>query len=174
MPDPFPISADVWALAQAADKAAMRDVLDVVPGTDVQVYDPKLVTGANFNPMYVAAFKNVPVLTTGAPADIASITLPAWLTGYIISPISSLRIIAESASGTLAAASFFIRTGPNSTGFSLASSGTGPTGTTTAVHVNGTITSVPRASGNTLYLHQGANSANAGVVSVYLILMPLL
>ena len=130
---------------------------------------------AEAQPLMVS-FKNVTVLTTGAPADVATVTLPSWLTRYVVMPsTTAVRCIAESASGTLAAAGFTTHQAAAGSGTSLtASSITGPASTSVATNASGTGVSVPFATSNTIYLRQTTNSANAGTVSVYLTLVPLL
>jgi hypothetical protein len=132
----------------------------------------------------VLSAKNITVLTSGAPADIASITLPSWFTrGCLFFATSSTttpsRIIAETAAGTLAGASVGLfgsaggtnaintaQTLPASAGSSV---GMWTTGT------GGNIFGPSTAYGNnTIYIRQTANSANAGTISVYLVLMPFL
>jgi len=123
----------------------------------------------------IVAFKNITVLTTGAPADVASITLPSWVTRYVVI-LTGSRCICESASGTLAGASFIIQDVANSSSSSdnMSSSFAGPASTSVTVSVTGTAISRAPSVATTLYLRQSANSANAGTISVYLVLVPLL
>jgi len=134
-------------------------------------------------PIVISA-RNITVLTNGAPADIASITLPSWFTrGSLLfatsSAVSSSRVIAETASGTLAGASIslFGSAGGvnalNTTQTLPASAGASVGLWTTAT--GGNIFGPSTAYGNdTIYIRQTANSANAGTISVYLVLMPFL
>lgn len=132
----------------------------------------------------VLSAKNITVLTSGAPADIASISLPSWLTRCSLlfatsSATSTSRVIAETAAGTLAGASiqlFGSAAGVNS----LNSPQTLPASAGAAVGlwttaIGGNIFGPSTAYGNdTIYIRQTANSANAGTISVYLVLMPFL
>jgi len=129
-------------------------------------------------PIVVSA-RNITVLTSGAPSDIASITLPAWLTRYMPGVGTSAttcwsRIIAETAAGTLAAGQFGVYSGAGGTGTLMT------TGAVTTLPVSAGATSpVQFTAGavfanNTIYIRQTANSANAGTISVYLVLVPFL
>lgn len=134
------------------------------------------ILASEINKPFIVAFKNVTVLTTGAPADVATVTLPSWLTRYVVMPsTTAVRCIAESASGTLAAAGFTTHQAAGGSGTSLTATNiTGPASTAAATNASGTGVSVPFATSNTIYLRQTTNSANAGTVSVYLTLVPLL
>lgn len=120
----------------------------------------------------VIAFKNITVLTSGAPADLASVTLPTWVTRYAsVQANGFFRAIAESASGTLAGASIQVFTGTGGTGTNITGSLALPT--VAGVMVTGAGNTSFGTSG-TIYLRQTANSANAGVISVYLTIIPCL
>lgn len=134
-------------------------------------------------PMVLSA-KNITVLTSGAPADIASISLPSWFTrGSLFfssgGATSSSRIIAETAAGTLAATAVGLFAGPSgasalATATTLPSIQGGSSGIFTTA-TGGNIFGPSTAYGNnTIYIRQTANSANAGTISVYLVLMPFL
>jgi len=122
---------------------------------------------------FMLAIKNATVLTTGTPADVATVTLPSWCTRYIVGAAGS-RLVAESASGTLAGATFTIRSVAAGAGTSLISNALGPASTSVSVAVTGGGGTGLPFTENTLYLHQSTNSANAGVVSMYLLITPLL
>lgn len=122
---------------------------------------------------FVLAFKNVTVLTTGTPEDVASVALPAWCTRYYVI-LTGSRCIAESAAGTLAGATFSLRDAASGGGNSASSNFVGPASTSVMVSVTGTpATTAPHTSA-TLYLNQTANSANAGTISVYAVIVPCL
>jgi len=127
----------------------------------------------------ILSVKNITVLTSGAPADIASITLPSWLTRWSI-PISSVgnitsRVIAETASGTLAGASFTCYTAASGGGSSVTANFFGPTSAGTGAVINGITPATTAAfTSNTIYIRQTANSANAGTCSFYLVVFPFL
>lgn len=124
--------------------------------------------------VFVVAFKNVTVLTSGAPADVASFTLPDWCTRWRLVPTSCGFMEANSAAGTLAGASFDIRPSANGAANAASASFAGPASTSVVTSIVGTSTSLLPVSSTTVYLRQTANSANAGTVSVYLMLMPCL
>lgn len=127
----------------------------------------------------ILSVKNVTVLTSGAPADIASITLPSWLTRWSI-PLGSIgnftsRIIAETASGTLAGASFTCYTAASGGGSAVTANIFGPSAAALGGVINGITPATAAAfTSNTIYIRQTANSANAGTVSFYLMLLPFL
>lgn len=156
------VSNDIHAFMQSADKAAA-----------VANLDPKLVTSANINPMYVISFKDITVLTSGTPADIASVTLPTWLTRWRPFYIGNY-CVGETAAGTLAAANFTLRDAAAGAGNAQAASFAGPASAGASVVITNTGPTSTLANGNTLYLRQTINSANAGTISVYLIVMPYL
>jgi len=122
---------------------------------------------------FILAFKNITVLTTGAPADIASVTLPSWCTRYTV-VISGSRMLAESLSGSLNVSAYIVRDAASGSGNALTTSAAGPGSTAVTVSITGAPTAIPPATSNTLYLHQTANSGNAGVISVYLMIIPFL
>ena len=127
----------------------------------------------------ILSVKNVTVLTSGAPADIASITLPSWLTRWAlpnhgIGNIQS-RLIAETTSGTLAAASFTCYTAASGGGSAVSNAISGPTAAGLGSGISGIAPSTAAAfTSNTIYIRQTANSANAGTASFYLMLLPFL
>ena len=133
----------------------------------------------------VLSAKNITVLTSGAPADIASISLPSWFTRGCIQfatsgAVSSSRIIMETGAATLGAGAITLFTASNGGGTAISTSQTLPTTTLTSVGVfvsatGGNVIGPSTVYGNnTIYIRQTANSANAGTISVYLVLMPFL
>ena len=135
--------------------------------------DQKTALGLASVQPFIVAFKNVTALTTGAPTDIATVTLPSWCTRYSIASTGS-RLLAESTSGTLASASFTVRDAAAGAGNALTTAALGPASTNVTVLVSGTVATVAPLTASTLYLRQTANSGNAGVVSMYLLVTPLL
>lgn len=192
---PVAVSPDMDTFLRTANDAAARAALDT-PATNAAAGG--VLAGTYPNPSFavdmatqaeldavaaaklsngatpiVVAFKNVTVLTSGAPADVASITLPSWCTRWRLSPTAHL-CIAESASGTLAGASLTVRDAASGGGSAVTASFFGPASTSVVVLPAATLLSILPTTANTIYLHQTANSANAGTVSVYLTLVPLL
>lgn len=128
----------------------------------------------------ILSVKNVTVLTSGAPADIASITVPSWLTRWSI-PLTSIsihfsRVIAETASGTLASAAFTCYTQAGGAGSAVTANIVGPPASGYGSNINGITAggATPAFTSNTIYIRQTANSANAGTASFYLMLLPFL
>lgn len=124
----------------------------------------------------ILSVKNVTVLTSGAPADIASISVPAWVTRWALRGTSfgaHSALYAEGGSGNFSAASFTVYDGANGSGNAISGAVTG--GATaermTAVAAN---TNAPLSTSNTIYIRQTANSANAATASFYLVVFPFL
>jgi len=155
----FTMTAAGATLVEAADAAAQKTALGL----------------AAVQP-FMLAIKNVTVLTTGAGStvDVATVTLPSWCTRYRLTFSGTSICFAESASGTLAGASFIIRDAASGGGNVMNTTFSGPASTSVVVQVTATSTSAIPATAQTLYLTQTANSANTGVISVYLMVMPLL
>lgn len=141
---------------------------------------PWVYPGASNVLMPVTLFiKNVPVLTTGSSADIATIAIPPGITRFVVILANAAtggmcRCIAETASGSLAAGTFGLYLGPNATGGALSGPGA-PFPSGAGVMTNPGVVAAPAAiySGNTIYINQGANSANAGTCSFYIMLFPI-
>jgi hypothetical protein len=137
----------------------------------------RLVEGAS-SPIYFYV-KNISILTTGAPADIGTITIPSWITRYApatgtgVSVARGVIIVGESLSGTTASATFVVRDAASGGGNSVFSvNGGGPTATGT-IAVGATTSTSQLYTSSTLYINQTANSANAGTISVYVLLTAL-
>ena len=124
----------------------------------------------------ILSVKNVTVLTSGAPADIASITVPSWVTRWILRGISfsaTSCFYSEAGSGDFSAASFTCYDGAGGTGNAVTSSSAG---IATAQRLNSwsASSSIPFSTSNTIYIRQTANSANAATASFYLVVFPFL
>lgn len=153
---PVQVSSDIDTFMRSANDGAAKESLGLA---EVQPF--------------VIAFKNVTVLTTGTPDDVASVALPAWCTRYFVI-LTGSRCLAESAAGTLAAASFTLRDAATGGGNAASSSFAGPASTSVMVNITGTAASSPPLTSSTLYLNQTSNSANAGTISVYAVIVPCL
>jgi len=160
MPD-LTIASAVDTFLGSADQAEMRANL-----------------GISAVPIILSA-KNVAVLTSGAPADIASISVPSWVTRWMLvgSAVGATsRLIAESAAGSLSAATFGVYDGAGGTGnvVSLGSI-TGPASANLGSLIGAVaVGTVAFSTSSTIYIRQTANSANAGTVSFYLVVFPFL
>lgn len=148
--------------ANSATRAAIVGALDAKLALTTSIYNPLVV-----------AIKNVSVVTSGAPLDVATISLPAWLTKYTLAPSGS-RCVPVTFSATMAGASFLVSDAANNADASknINTSFLGPATATGQVNVIGS-SSVP-ITGGTLYVRQTANSANAGTISIYLLILPCL
>lgn len=127
------------------------------------------------NPVVVYV-KSLTVRTAGGTSDIGSISVPAGITRFAIrgniNGSAQGTIVAETAAGTLAAATFFFYDGANGTGNQLTSQCSGPAATTTGESIFAT-SPPPISTGSTIYVRQFNNSANAGTCSFYILLIPL-
>jgi hypothetical protein len=115
--------------------------------------------------------KGITVKTTGTPADIATITVPAGTSRWHLLSASTSVALAETASGTLAAASFTAWTAAGGTGTQLTSAFLGPTNATTLVSISANSLSTFTTS-RSIVIRQNANSVNAGTMSFYFTLFP--
>jgi hypothetical protein len=149
-------SADITAFLGSANDTAAKESLSLA---EVQPF--------------IISFKNVTVLTTGTPADVASVALPAWCTRYRLANIGHV-VVAESAAGTLAGAIYNVTDAAGGVGVTICGTFTGPASTSAVVLPANTGTAVVPSTVSTIYLRQTANSANAGTLSVYLTVVPLL
>ncbi len=127
----------------------------------------------------ILSVKNVAVLTSGAPADIASISVPAWVTRWTLvgsSVGATSRLIAESAAGSLGAATFVVYDSSGGAGNVLSGGSiTGPSSANLGVLIGATPPgSLAFSTASTIYIRQTANSANAGTCSFYLVVFPFL
>lgn len=122
--------------------------------------------------------KNLAVLTSGTPADIGTISIPASITRWRLmgtaTTTTPITLVQETlGGGTNAAATFMLY--PTSGGGTAINSGT-PAGQATAsptwLGIAATAVTTLQTS-NTIYVRQTANSANAGTVSFYVRIEPL-
>jgi len=150
-------SADVTSFLEAANNTAAKESLGL----------------AAVQP-FIIAFKNITVLTTGSPSDVATVTIPAWCTRYRLASTGPHFCIAETASGTLASASYQLRDDAAGAGNNIITSLSGPASTSVITLPNATGLAILPNTASTLYLHQATDSANAGTISVYLMVVPLL
>jgi hypothetical protein len=125
----------------------------------------------------ILSVRNISVLTSGSPSDIASISVPSWISRYMLmlgnsSATAQCRIIQETG-GALNSGTFGVYSGPNASGslMNTASTANLPSGVGTTAPIVFTAT---LQTASTIYIHQTVNSANAGTVSVYLVLLPFL
>jgi hypothetical protein len=124
--------------------------------------------------------KSVTVLTSATPADIATITIPAGITRWMLTSAANIgTVIAETASGTLAGGNFVLFDasggGGNQMSVNPVTFPAGTTGANSRISINGQLATTAQmwSTSNTLYIRQTANSANAGTVSFYLTIWPI-
>lgn len=113
---------------------------------------------------------NVTLGTTGSPADLVTVTV--GLSRYIV---TAVYVESNTAAATLAAATIDLRTATAGGGASVLNAATALTGLTTA---NKAQSIAVAALGNvltasTLTLRQTVDSANAGTVSLVIVVIPL-
>lgn len=113
---------------------------------------------------------NVTLSTSASPVDLTSVVI--GLSRYIV---TAVYVESNSAAGTLAAATIDIRTAAAGGGASVVNAATALTGLTAADKAQSVAVA---ALGNvltasSLYLRQTVDSANAGVVSVVIVVVPL-
>ena len=118
------------------------------------------------------AVKGVTLLTATTPANLFTIVLPAGITRYFIPAASSIQCYAETAAGTLAAGTIQLRTATSGGGSQIGSTITPPASAGAMTTTAGSDTAVQTAT--TIYGYQTGNSGNAGTVSVYIKLVPIL
>ena len=152
----FTLTAAGATLIEAADAAAQRNALSL----------------GSLSP-FIIPVKNITALTTGAGVDIATIPIPSWCTRYTVA-ISGSRCVRESGSGSMATANFSVWDLEAGDGDLAAGAFAGPGSDTATVLIPGTAGGSKFFTASTLYLFQSTNSGNAGVISVYLMITPLL
>ena len=128
-------------------------------------------TYESYVPIYVA-IKSVTLFTATTPVNLGTIVLPTGITRYFIPAASSIQCYAETAAGTLAAGTIQLRTATSGGGSQIGSTITPPASASTMTTTAGSDTTV--FTGGTIYLYQTGNSANAGTVSIYIKLVPIL
>lgn len=162
------IANDRVVVIDASASGTNKNKLISPSGLMAMVYD-----GVTYAPPITVMFKNVTVLTSGTPSDVASVAVPAWLTRYRAERASgSCFVYAETASGTLAGGSWTVYASSGGAN-QITNSFAGPTAQGATNVISSSLVSSLFSSG-TLYLRQTANSANSGTVSVYLTLVPCL
>lgn len=122
--------------------------------------------------------KNVEVLTADAPADIATISLPANITRWRLAGGNTVgtaggTILAETADGTLAGANFTAFDAAGGTGLTLTAGGAGPASAGAGSGWQ-MVAATNISTSTTIHIRQTANSANVGTISFYLLIQPLL
>lgn len=114
---------------------------------------------------------NIPVLTSGSPADIATIAVPSEAGRFTVA-IGGIDVVGESVSGALSSAAFdiFDQTGGAGSKVTL-SPVVGPSmaGAKSQGNCIPTFISTSR----TLFVRQVADSANSGTCSFYVVIVPL-
>ncbi len=121
--------------------------------------------------------KSVTVGIAGSPADVATISIPSAFSRWRVIGSTGINspsgLVAETAAGTLASAAFEAWSAAGGTGTQVLSSATGPTAAGAlsawpAVAANNIFT------GSSIFVRQTSNSLNAGTVSFYVFVVPLI
>jgi hypothetical protein len=128
----------------------------------------------DYSPVILAS-ATVNILTAGAPADVATITIPAWIQRWSVGAAGladGFRIYNNTAAGSLAAGTCQVRTAASGGGSNLTpvlapSAGAASYNSTTNAALPTTFTS------NTLYINQTVNSASSGTVTFYVRIIPI-
>lgn len=117
--------------------------------------------------------KGLTVRTSGTPVDLATITVPTGITRWHLLSASSNVALAETGAGTLAGASFAVFTAAAGGGNQVTAAFLGPTNTTSLISIAANSLAAFSTS-RSLVIRQTANSANAGTMSFYFTVYPLL
>lgn len=166
------------AIAKIANPSAVRYLRINADNTVSALTHAQLVndlaTPASLGMPFVVSVKNLTVRTGDAPMDLATINLPAsigrWGLAVALSSAMS-RAVAETAAGTLAAGTIQIYDQAGGAGTAMLSvSQTLPAAAGTGVGLNSTSSLFSTAT--SLTIRQIGNSANAGTISVYLMVIP--
>lgn len=159
----------------SASPLAGTDIFPVVRSGNysAELNDLQTFLQSNSGGLFTFAFRNITVLTTGADADVATLVLPNWLTRFMSGINTWGNVVAETAAGTLASAGYSIYTGPGATGILFSGSALPASIGVATVMTNGFVTHIATGSPITLYLRQIGNSANAGVVSSFWQIRPM-
>lgn len=140
------------------------DLSGTYPNPTVSKVDGQMV------PLVVQA-KSLTVKTSGSPADIGSISIPSGITRWYMM-IGSV-LVAETAAGTLAGSSYSFFDAAGGTGNQMnVSAVAGPASAGLKAAINPAAT--PVSTSGTIFIRQLADSANAGTMSFYLLIVPLI
>lgn len=116
--------------------------------------------------------KSVTIKTSATPADIATITVPSGITRYRVINSQQMAAVAETASGTLAAANVKVQDASGGLGTNVVAAFAMPAAAGQMTSAAGA-SSTSLFTSSTLYLNQTSNSANAGTCSFYIMIQPL-
>lgn len=178
----LPISSAVSLNASTLASGDLLPVLDVSAsagskGSNITATElATALLGLYAKTPIILSVKNITVLTSGAPADIASISVPSWVTRWTLRGSglgATSAIYSESGSGDFSAASFTCYDAAGGAGNAISSV---IAGLATAQRIGslGASTTIPLSTSNTIYIRQTANSTNAGTCSFYLVVFPFL
>jgi hypothetical protein len=119
----------------------------------------------------VVYVKSVPVLTSGSPADIASITIPSAILRWCITPASGSIITASRSGGDASAGTFQIFDTAGGAGKQMGATQAFPSAINKITA--GTGSSTDFSTGTTIYIRQISNSASSATESFYITLTPV-
>jgi hypothetical protein len=130
------------------------------------------------NAPFVVSVKNVSAVTSGAPTDVATISLPSWLTRFKGTPGSNAggEIVCESVTN-LTGATFAVFDTAAGGGTQIMNTAGAPTAafpTSNSINVWASTSNGSANPTSNLYIRQMANSTGAGTLSFYIIILPIL
>jgi hypothetical protein len=138
--------------------------------------------GTNWNPQAANSIYNnstrlaspiVSLLTAGAPADIGTITIPSYILRWAITNVAcAIFIYTNTQTGTPAAGTLVLRSAASGGGTAFNTALAPSSGANTFVAA-GALANGGTFTGNTIYINQTVNSANAATVTVYIQLIPI-
>lgn len=127
-------------------------------------------------PVMTLSAKNITLLTTGTPADLTSITVPASVTRYRIVGTTAVNafhcIVTETQAGTPAAGLCQAQTAASGGGTTIMASQAPSAGANTIATWPSSSASA-LLTNSTIYIRQTANSANTATLSFYIMIQPL-
>lgn len=172
---PTTIGVNILNLTNPGAITFLRMNADNTPSA-LSATDMRTALGLDSVTPIILSAKNVTVLTSGAPADIASISVPSWVTRWTLRGGglgATSAIYSESGSGDFSAASFTCYDAAGGAGNAI-SGATAGLATAQRLGNLGAATTIPLSTSSTIYIRQTANSANAATASFYLVVFPFL
>jgi hypothetical protein len=159
--------------------------LDEFPVNDVSAADNRKVTGSQLltyvqtapsQPLMLLYTKSVANITSGAPADIATLSVPSGVTRYRVTGTTAAQsfhaMITETQTGTPAAGTMAVFDQASGQGNQVMATTAPPAGGGTMANWASSSASAVLSS-STLSVRQMVNSANSATISFYVMIEPL-